>query len=87
MSNEMKKETKTIDLKLANAIKSVYDSLTDEQRKKAKACETQDELLAFLGREGVELQDDLLDNVSGGLWPMSSDDWPEGIFDPESYKC
>ena len=60
-------ENKTLDPKLAEALKGIWESLTDEQKEKAKACKTPDELTAFAGREGVELPDDELDKVSGGV--------------------
>ena len=52
--------------KLNAALKSIYDSLTDEQKEKAKNCKTMDELMALAGKEGLELPDEALDAVSGG---------------------
>ncbi|MBE7008748.1 MAG: hypothetical protein E7422_06390 [Ruminococcaceae bacterium] len=60
-------ENKSIDPKLAEALKGIWDSLTDEQKEKAKACKTMDELTALAGKEGVELPDELLDAVAGGF--------------------
>ena len=48
-------------------IKALRDSLTDEQKEKAAACKSQEELSALLGKLGVELSDELLDNVAGGV--------------------
>ena len=45
----------------------VIASLTEEQKEKAKACETADQLIALLGDLGVELPDELLEDVGGGL--------------------
>lgn len=59
-------ENKTLDPKLQETLKGIWDSLTDEQREKAKACKTPDELMALAGREGMELPDEALDMVSGG---------------------
>ena len=59
-------ENKSIDPKLADALKGIYDSLTDEQKEKAKACKDMNELTALLGQMGVELPDELLDAVAGG---------------------
>ncbi|MBE7008007.1 MAG: hypothetical protein E7422_02480 [Ruminococcaceae bacterium] len=59
-------ENKTLDPKLAEALKGIWDSLTDEQKEKAKACKSMDELTALAGKEGVELPDEALDMVSGG---------------------
>ena len=81
--------------------RELFDSLTDEQKEKAKACKTPEELTAVLGELGVELpeeprrtlpdtelSDTALDEVSGGgLW-----DWVCGWFaidlvDPPKYPC
>ena len=55
--------------KLNAALKGIYDSLTDEQKEKAKNCKTMDELTALAGKEGLELPDEALDHVAGGLMP------------------
>ena len=52
--------------KLNELLKGVFASLTEEQKKKAAACKTAEELTAFLTEAGVELPDELLDAVSGG---------------------
>ena len=44
----------------------LWDSLTDEQKEKAKACKTADEFIKFAGKEKIELPDDILEAVSGG---------------------
>ena len=52
-------------------LSKVWDSLTDEQKEKAKGCKTNEELLKFAGEEGIELPDEALDAVSGGgLWAL-----------------
>ena len=51
---------------------SVFEKLTDEQKEKAKACGNLDEFMKLAGEWGIELPDELLDNVSGGFkwfWP------------------
>ena len=58
---------KTISPELQEALKGIWDSLTDEQKEKAKACKTPDELAALAGKEGIELPDELLDAVAGGF--------------------
>ena len=60
-------ENKNIDPKMEAAIKGFYDSLTDEQKEKVKACKTMEELTVLVGKEGVELPDEVLDDVSGGF--------------------
>ena len=46
-----------------------FDDLTDEQKAKAVACKTPEELVALAMETGVELTDEQLEAVSGG------DDW------------
>ena len=52
---------------LGEVLERVVASLTEEQQEKALACETVDQLIALLGDLGVELPDELLDDVGGGL--------------------
>ena len=47
--------------------KSIFDNLTDEQKEKAKACKTADEFKEFAEKEGIELTDEMLDAVAGGV--------------------
>lgn len=56
-------------------IKAILESLTPEQREKARACATPEEILAFAKEEGYELSDDEIEAVSGGVWDF---DAPEG---------
>ncbi len=55
-----------MDDKLNDALKGIYDSLSDELKEKAKACKTMDELTALADKEGIELPDEVLDAVAGG---------------------
>ena len=59
-------ENKKTDPKAIQAFKEIYDSLTDEQKEKAKKCKTTDELLKLAAEEGVELPEELLDAAAGG---------------------
>ena len=43
-----------------------FENLTDEQKAKAQACKTPEEMLALAREEGYELSDEQLDAVSGG---------------------
>ncbi len=52
---------------------ALLDSLTDEQREKAAACKSGDELSALLGELGVELSDEQMEQIAGG-----------GIYGPKS---
>ena len=57
---------KNVNSNLSDTLKSIYNSLTDEQKKKAKQCKSIEELAAFAGEEGLELPDEVLDAVAGG---------------------
>ena len=52
--------------KTEEILKGIYDSLTEEQKEKAKDCKTMDDWMAFLEKEGLELPDEMLDAVAGG---------------------
>ena len=43
-----------------------FNSLTEEQKAKALACKTPEEMLALAKEEGYELSDEQLEAVSGG---------------------
>ena len=63
-----------MDEKLNAALKGIYDSLTDEQKERAKACKTMDELTALASKEGIELPDEMLDAVAGGGTILTAED-------------
>lgn len=44
-----------------------FESLTPEQIEKAKACKTIEELLALAKEEGVELSEEQIEALSGGV--------------------
>ena len=46
------------------------DDLTEEQKEKARACKTTDELIELVRMEGIDLSEDELKALSGG-----DDDW------------
>ena len=62
-----------MDEKMKELIKGIYGHLTDEQKEKAKACKTMDELMTLAGEWGIELPDEALDAVSGGCSSSCSD--------------
>ena len=62
-----------MDDKLNAALKGIWESLTDEQKEKAKTCKSWDELTALAGKEGIELPDEVLDAVAGGIPPLPPD--------------
>lgn len=52
-----------------------FEDLTPEQREKAKACKTPEEILEFAKEEGLELSDEQLDGIAGGQhWACHCDD-------------
>ena len=70
--NERNRKDRTIDeKKRSELLGSVFDSLTDEQKEKAKACKTEKELLDYLAEAGVELPDELLETVAGGIFKIA----------------
>ena len=54
------------DIMLDDAIKGIYDLLTDEQKVEVKRCKTIEELSEFAAKENLELPDEVLEAVSGG---------------------
>ncbi len=63
-------ENKNMTEELNEALKGMWESLSDEQKEKAKKCRTMDELMQLAGRYGIELPDEALDAVAGGItWP------------------
>ena len=56
-----------MDEKMKETLKAIVEKLNDEQKEKAKNCKTVKEFLEFAGNEGIELPDDLLNAVSGGI--------------------
>ena len=55
-----------MDEKMKELIGKIYETLTDEQKERAKECKSMKELMDFAGKEGLELPDEVLDAVSGG---------------------
>ncbi len=55
-----------MDEKLIEAMKGMYDNLTDVQKEKWNACKTEEEFIKFMSDEGIELPDEFVGVVSGG---------------------
>ena len=49
-----------------------FNDLTDEQKATMRACETPEDVLAFVKEEGIELTDSQLEEISGGTWTTKS---------------
>ena len=62
-----------MDEKMKEVMKGIFDNLTEEQKEKAKACKTMDELMTLAGEWGLEIPDEALDAVSGGCSSSCSD--------------
>lgn len=60
--------------------KGIWASLTDEQKKKARSCKSEKELVDVLTEGGFELTDESLDNVVGGAYMTEA-------VDREGRKC
>ena len=54
-----------MDDQLKTTLTQLWDSLTDEQKDKARACASMEELLALAGEEKIELPDELMDAAGG----------------------
>lgn len=52
---------------LNRVLAEIWDSLTDEQKARAKQCGSIDELTALAGEIGIELPNEILDAVAGGI--------------------
>lgn len=49
-----------------------FDELTPEQKAKVEACETPDQILELAKEEGIELTDEQINGVAGGVeWKNS----------------
>ena len=46
--------------------------LTNEQKDKVKACKTPNEILELAKNEGIELDEEQLEQISGGDWGVDS---------------
>ena len=44
-----------------------FDKLPDDLKEKASKCENMEELLDLARSESIELSDEVLDNISGGM--------------------
>ena len=61
-------------------IKKLFERMTREQRKKACACKSKEEFLAFAKKERIELSDDQLEAISGGgHWSDRATDWARDL--------
>ena len=53
--------------KLREIAKTIYESMTDDQRAKAAECQTDEEFAAYMNSLEMELSDDAAEAVAGGI--------------------
>lgn len=53
---------------MPEAMEELLNSLTDEQKAHAKSLTTTEEQIAYAKELGIELSDDQLEAISGGIW-------------------
>ena len=73
--------------KLAEVLAGLSDSMTEEQKEKAAACKTVEEMMALAAREGIELPDEVLDAVAGGGRMHIRGEQPPKGEEPTPSKC
>ena len=56
------------------ALQDIYESLTDEQKEKAKACKTPEDALKLAEEVGYELADFELEGIACAGWDASNRD-------------
>ena len=64
------KRNETMDeKKIMEAMKGIYDSLSDEQKKRADKVDSKEAFMKFVEEENIELPDELVEMVAGG-WDL-----------------
>ncbi len=64
--------------------KEFYNSLSEDVKAKIKACKSEEEMMRVLDAEKIELDPELLDEVSGGGGPI---DCPLGCSPGYTNEC
>ena len=64
--NEKEKKEMEQD-KIKDTFTKIMESLTDEQREKAMACDTPEQFFELIEKEGVALPDEMFDDAAGGV--------------------
>ena len=55
------------DNKVLEMLAKIYDNMTEDQKKRALECETAEDFMAIVEGEGVEMPDEMFDDVAGGV--------------------
>ena len=56
--------------------KELYNGLSDDLKKKATECKNAEELMNLAKTEGIELTDEQMNAISGGVqWSCDNDDY------------
>ena len=55
-----------MDEKQNESLKGIYNKLTDSQKEKVKDCKSADDFIILAKEWGIELPDEVLDQVAGG---------------------
>ena len=58
--------------KVLEMLAKVYENMTDDQKKRALECETAEDFMAIVEGEGVEMPDEMFDDVAGGAAVMNA---------------
>ena len=67
MPETAERKGNNMDEKMKATIKGIYDNLSDDLKEKVKACKTMEEVMELAGKEGIELPDEVVDAVAGGV--------------------
>ena len=74
-----------MDKKMNEALNDIYERLTDEQKEKAKECKTVGDLMDYVSREKIEIPEELLGQVAGGVRVRQGYPWgPNGFSFPDA---
>ena len=62
--------------KIMEAMKGIYDSLSDEQKERADKVDSYEAFMKFMDEENIELPEELMEDAAGGFkwfWPKGGE--------------